>query len=78
MVSALTFNAILTAASKKSATFAKSSSTNPLDVRAGVPGSSQRKSSNQMQTNSDVQFELGTKDVMQDRPTIHSSTSLWA
>lgn len=42
LVSALIFNANLTAMSKKSATFAKSSSTNPLDVRAGVPESVKR------------------------------------
>jgi hypothetical protein len=37
VVAALIFTAKFTAASKKSATLAKSSSTNPLDVRAGVP-----------------------------------------
>lgn len=37
LVSPLIFNANFTAASKNSATFSKSSSTNPLDVRAGVP-----------------------------------------
>jgi len=37
LVSALIFTANFTAASKKSATLAKSSSTNPLEVRAGVP-----------------------------------------
>lgn len=38
LASALIFNANFTAASKKSATLSKSSSTKPLDVRAGVPG----------------------------------------
>jgi hypothetical protein len=37
VVAALIFTAKFTAASKKSATLAKSSSANPLDVRAGVP-----------------------------------------
>jgi hypothetical protein len=37
VVAALTFRAKLTAESKKSATLAKSSSTNPLEVSAGVP-----------------------------------------
>lgn len=37
LVAALIFRAIFTAASKYSATFAKSSSKKPLDVRAGVP-----------------------------------------
>ena len=36
-VFALIFKANFTAASKNSATFVKSSSLNPLDVRAGVP-----------------------------------------
>jgi hypothetical protein len=42
VVAALTFKAKFTAASKKSATLAKSSSTNPLDVSAGVPARPQR------------------------------------
>lgn len=37
LLSALTFKAKLTAASKYSATLTKSSSTNPLEVSAGVP-----------------------------------------
>jgi hypothetical protein len=37
LVSAFIFTANFTEASKKSATLAKSSSTNPLEVRAGVP-----------------------------------------
>lgn len=40
VVAALTFKAKFTAESKKSATLAKSSSTNPLDVSAGVPARS--------------------------------------
>lgn len=38
LVTAFIFKANFTAASKNSATLAKSSSINPLDVRAGVPG----------------------------------------
>jgi hypothetical protein len=41
VVAALTFKAKFTAESKNSATLAKSSSTNPLDVRAGVPAGRQ-------------------------------------
>lgn len=62
VVSALIFSANLTAASKKSATLAKSSSTNPLDVRAGVPDSSTKEIIESNGKNSDVQFELGRKD----------------
>ena len=40
VVAALTFKAKFTAKSKNSATLAKSSSTNPLDVSAGVPARS--------------------------------------
>lgn len=43
LVLALIFKANFTAASKNSATLAKSSSINPLDVRAGVPGAPENK-----------------------------------